>query len=95
MRHLSYSKQKSDILIASITADKFVKKSSHSPYVPEYLRAKNLASLEMVDYVVIDYNYKPLKLLSKIKPTYFIKGFEYSTNNIHPNTKEEIKILKK
>lgn len=95
LRHLSYSKQKSDILIASITADKFVKKSSHSPYVPEYLRAKNLASLEMVDYVVIDYNYKPLKLLSKIKPTYFIKGFEYSTNNIHPNTKEEIKILKK
>jgi rfaE bifunctional protein kinase chain/domain len=95
LRHLTYSKQKSDILIASITADKYVVKSKNGPYVPEYLRAVNLASLEMVDFVIIDYNFKPLSLLSKIKPNYFIKGFEYSKNSIHPKTKEEIKVLNK
>ena len=95
LRHLTYSKQKADILIASITSDKHVTKSKDGPYVPEYLRAFNLASLQLVDYVVIDYNFKPLLLLSKIKPNYFIKGFEYSKNNINPKTREEMRILKK
>ena len=95
LRHLAYSKQKSDILIASITADKYITKSKDGPYVPEYLRAFNLASLEIVDFVIIDYNQKPLKLLSKIKPNYFVKGFEYKKNNIHPKTREEIKVLSK
>lgn len=95
LRHLAYSKGKSDILVASITSDKHVTKSKDGPYVPEYLRAFNLASLEMVDYVVIDYNHTPLNLLSKIKPNYFVKGFEYKKNNIHLKTREEIKILSK
>ena len=93
LRHLTYSKQKADILIASITSDKHATKSKEGPYVPEYLRAFNLASLQLVDYVIIDYNYKPLSLLSKIKPNYFLKGFEYVKNNINPKTKEEMKIL--
>ena len=37
LRHLTYSKQKADILIASIISDKHVTKSD-GPYVPEYLR---------------------------------------------------------
>jgi len=93
LRHLTYSRQKADILIASITSDKHVTKSKDGPYVPEYLRAFNLASLEIVDYVIIDYNQKPLKLLSKIKPNYFSKGFEYAKKNINTKTREEIKIL--
>ena len=64
-------------------------------YVPDSLRSLNLASLEIVDFVIIDNNQKPLSILSKIKPNYFVKGFEYSKNNIHPKTKEEIKVLKK
>ena len=95
LRHLAYSKQKSDILIASITSDKHITKSKEGPYVPEYLRAFNLASLEIVDFVVIDYNQTPLNLLSKLKPNYFVKGFEYKKNNIHLKTREEIKILSK
>ena len=95
IRHLVYSKQKSDILIAAITSDQHVMKKKDGPYVTQELRTLNLASLVIVDYVVIDYNQRPLSLISKLKPDYFVKGFEYSSNNIHPNTKEEINILKK
>ena len=66
-------KKKADILIASVTSDKHVTKSKDGPYVPEYLRANNLASLEMVDYVLVDYNFTPLKLLSKLKPITLLK----------------------
>ena len=95
LRHLTYSKQKSDILIASITADKYVTKKREGPFVPDHLRAFNLASLELVDFVIIDYNVTPLSLLSKLKPNYYVKGFEYNKKNIHPKTKEEIKVLNK
>ncbi len=95
IRHLTYAKLKSDILIASVTSDKYVTKKKEGAYVPDSLRSLNLASLEIVDFVIIDNNQKPLSILSKIKPNYFVKGFEYSKNNIHPKTKEEIKVLKK
>ena len=42
------------------------------------MRSSNLAAFEMVDYVVIDDNKKPLKNLNKLKPDYFAKGFEYT-----------------
>lgn len=93
IRHLIYAKQKGDILIASLTADKFILKGEGKPYIPEELRARNLASLEMVDFVIIDYNHKPLSNIKLIKPDFYVKGFEYSEEGIHPKTKEEIEIV--
>ena len=93
IRHLDYAKSKAEILIISITADIFIEKGSHRPFVPENLRAQNLAAFEMVDYVYIDNNQKPLKNLSILKPDYFAKGFEYAAGGLHPATKEEAKIV--
>ena len=78
VRHLLYAKSKADILVASITADKHITKGLHRPHVPQDLRAVNLAAFEMVDYVVIDRNDKPLANIEAIQPDYFAKGFEYN-----------------
>ena len=43
IRHLNYCKQQCDYLVVSITTDKHVLKADHRPYVPEKLRALNLA----------------------------------------------------
>ncbi len=94
IRHLNYAKSKADILIVSLTSDKFIKKGYLRPHVPEYLRAQSLANLEIVDYVIIDDNEKPLSLLKKIKPTFFAKGFEYSKNGLPDATKEEMEVVK-
>ena len=61
IRHLMYSKDKADILIASLTSDAHVEKREYRPFVPENLRALNLAALEVVDYVVIDENPTPIE----------------------------------
>ena len=53
------------------------------------MRATNLAAFEMVDFVLIDENKKPLKLLSKLKPDYFAKGFEYTSKGLPAATQEE------
>ncbi len=96
IRHLSYAKSKTNKLIVSITSDYHIKKAELRPYVPQNLRAENLAALEFVDYVIIDSNETPIKNISKIKPDYFVKGYEYVKNNrINPKTTKEINILNK
>jgi len=93
IRHLLYAKTKADILIASLTADEHIKKGNLRPYVPEDLRAINLAALEMVDYVVVDRDPTPLRNLTIIQPDYFAKGYGYMAESINLKTKEEIEVL--
>jgi rfaE bifunctional protein kinase chain/domain len=89
IRHLIYAKSKAHVLVASLTSDIHIEKASNRPFVPENLRAMNLAALEVVDYVVIDPNAKPLANLAVIQPDYFAKGYEYGQGGIHPKTLEE------
>ena len=56
-------------------------------------RALNLAAFEMVDYVVIDDNSTPHKLLRKIKPDFFAKGFEYTAKGLPKATEAENKLF--
>lgn len=93
IRHLSYAKSKGDLLVASLTSDRHITKSPHRPFAPEELRALNLAALEMVDYVIVDQEAKPLLNLERIKPEFFVKGFEYGVRDVHPRTKEEMAIV--
>lgn len=93
VRHLIYAKSKADILIASVTSDAHIVKANVRPYVPEKLRAVNLAALEVVDYVIIDREPTPLSNLSRIEPDLFAKGYEYFDGGVHPKTQEEIQVL--
>jgi cytidyltransferase-like protein len=93
VRHLIYAKSKADILIASLTADRFIDKGKYRPHVPQELRAANLAAFEMVDYVIIDQNKDPLENLSFLEPDLFAKGYEYSSEGVHPKTQKEIDII--
>lgn len=93
VRHLLYAKSKADILVASITADVHITKGVHRPHVTQELRAVNLAAFEMVDYVVIDRNDKPLANIETIQPDYFAKGFEYNAKGLAPKTAEEADVV--
>jgi len=94
IRHLVYAKEKADILVASLTADAHITKAQYRPFVPQELRALNLAALEMVDYVVIDPNPTPLENIGRLQPDYFAKGYEYTNGGVHPNTQKEIEVLR-
>jgi rfaE bifunctional protein kinase chain/domain len=93
LRHLLYAKGKADLLIASLTADAHVMKANFRPYVPQELRAANLAALEIVDYVIIDPNPTPIEHMKILQPDYFAKGYEYFSNGIPPKTQEELDTL--
>ena len=92
IRHLAFAKSKGDILVASLTSDKFVTKGRYRPHIPENLRAFSLSAFDMVDYVIIDDKQKPLDTIKYLKPDFFAKGFEYS-DDLPKETKEEIQTL--
>lgn len=93
IRQLIYAKSKGDILIVNIVVDKYVTNRPVGPYVPQELRAFNLAAFEIVDYVVIDPNPSPAENILRLKPDFFVKGFEHSLNGMSPRTREETEAL--
>jgi rfaE bifunctional protein kinase chain/domain/rfaE bifunctional protein nucleotidyltransferase chain/domain len=93
IRHLMYAKDHADLLVASLTSDSHINKANFRPFVPQDLRAMNLAALECVDYVIIDDNETPIENLKFIEPDFFAKGYEYSEQGIHPKTREEMAVI--
>lgn len=93
IRHLMYARSKADVLVASLTCDEHIAKANFRPYVPEALRALNLAALELVDYVIVDRDPTPLRNLASIQPDFFAKGYEYTSGGLHPRTREEVDVL--
>lgn len=75
--HFEEAKKEGDILVVSVTADKFVKKAPDRPIFSQEIRAKNLAVLEMVDFVTIDPHFSAVEIIKKLKPDVYFKGKEY------------------
>lgn len=93
LRHLLYAKTKGQLLVASLTADQHIQKGEMRPHVPQDLRAANLAAYEMVDYVLIDLNPTPLENLRRLQPDAFVKGYEYTSGEMHPKTRDEYEVV--
>lgn len=93
IRHLLFAKSKADILVTSLTSDIHIKKGNFRPFVPQALRAMNLAALEVVDYVIVDDNETPIENIKYLQPDYFAKGYEYGREGLHPKTQEELQAL--
>ncbi len=77
IRYLQFARQQGDVLIVSITGDSNVDKGAERPYIPQELRAENLAALMFVDYVCIHTAPTAESLLARIKPDVYVKGAEY------------------
>jgi rfaE bifunctional protein nucleotidyltransferase chain/domain len=79
VRYLQFARQLGDVLVVSLTGDAAITKSPDRPYIPQELRAENLAALEFVDWVVIDPNPSACELLETLRPDVYVKGREYAT----------------
>ena len=96
IRHFKQAKKFGDILIVTITPDKYVNKGPHRPAFPEKLRAEVLASLDMVDYVAINKWPTAVETIKLLKPDFYVKGVEYSDleNDFSKKITDEEKAIK-
>jgi rfaE bifunctional protein nucleotidyltransferase chain/domain len=81
IRYLQFARTRGDVLIVSITGDAAIDKGEMRPYIPQELRAENLAALEFVDYVVIDPHPTAQWLLGVVRPDVYVKGQEYAASD--------------
>src|SRR6056300_2085405 len=77
LKHLESAKKLGDILIVTITADKYLRKHLHSPLYSEKERLKFLKSLKIVDYAFIADSNTAIPSLKEFEPHYYCKGLEY------------------
>jgi len=77
IRYLQFAREQGDVLIVSLTGDLEIDKGAGRPYIPQELRAENLAALMFVDYVHIHPAPTAEDLLGRIRPDVYVKGAEY------------------
>lgn len=75
--HFESAKKRGDILVVSLTQDKYVNKGPGRPVFSHDVRARSIASLEVVDYVTINPYQSGGEAILKIRPNVYAKGMEY------------------
>jgi len=81
IRHFNQAKEQGDVLITSVTEDKFVKRGPGRPYFNDRLRAEQLASLAMTDYVSIVEAPTATEFIRKVRPDVYAKGPDYKAKD--------------
>ena len=80
IRHLKVASQQADILIVSITSDRYVNKGPGRPVYNAQLRAETLAALECIDFVVVNDAPSAVEVITKVCPDVYVKGNDYSNS---------------
>ena len=77
IKHFQEAKKSADILVVSVTADKFVNKGPNRPVFTLDQRLSFLNSLSIIDYLIVSNSPSSLEVLKKIKPNFYCKGPDY------------------
>jgi len=74
IRYLQKAKGLADVLVVTVTPDRFVNKGAHRPAFTETLRAEALAALACVDYVAINRCPTAVEVIGDLRPDFYVKG---------------------
>ena len=78
--HIKYfqaAKKMGDVLVVTISPDKYVDKGPGRPVFPQQLRAESIAALECVDYVAVNKWPTAENTIRLLKPDIYVKGQEF------------------
>ncbi len=85
IRYFISAKKHGDILVVTLTGDRFVKKGPERPVFKEDLRAEVLAALGVIDYVAIVPSESAFDAIRAVKPHFYVKGPDYKNRKPNPN----------
>jgi cytidyltransferase-like protein len=95
--HFEEAKDLGDILVVTITAEKYVNKGPGRPYFNDELRVKYLSSLEYVDYVVVVPFPAACEAIECVRPDIYCKGREYENHqaDVTDNIYDDIRAVER
>lgn len=77
LRHFEAARAEGDLLIVTVTPDRFVNKGPGRPAFSEGLRAESVAALEMVAYVALTGAPSAADAIRRLRPAVYAKGSDY------------------
>ena len=95
IKYLQAAKMMGDVLVVTISPDRFVDKGPGRPVFNEDLRAESIAALECVDYVAINKWPTAEETLRLMRPDIYVKGQEFE--NMEDKTgkiQKEVEVIK-
>jgi len=97
IKHFREAKNLGDVLVVTLTPDKFVNKGPGKPTFNEKLRLEAIAALDVVDFVSLNTSPNAVKVIQKLKPKIYCKGPDYKNykNDISAQIKNETNAVKK
>ena len=81
IRHFEEAKAMGDILVVTLTQDKYVNKGPHRPAFVQNLRAEVIAALDVVDFVAINRWPTAVEVIKLLRPDIYAKGPDYQESS--------------
>ena len=90
--HFHEARAYADILVVSITSDKFILKGTGRPLFHQSQRLDMIKELKCVDYALINIFPTAVELINQLRPDFFIKGADYK-NSRNKNFAREVNAI--
>lgn len=78
IRHFTAARSQGNVLVVTVTPDRFVNKGPGRPVFNERLRAESIAALAAVDYVAINEWPTAVETIRQLRPHVYVKGNDYA-----------------
>ena len=82
INHFKEAKKLGDILVVTVTQDKFVNKGPNRPIFLLNTRMESIAALKDIDYVAPNMFSNVIQLIKMLKPNIYCKGKDYKSYNL-------------
>lgn len=97
--HVDYfreAKSLGDILVVSVTAEKYVRKGIGRPYFNNDIRCFFLAAIKYIDFVILAEEYTAKGIIELVEPYLYVKGKEYenAASDLTGKIGEEIRLAR-
>ncbi len=96
IKYLQAAKELGDILVVTLTPDKYVNKGPSRPAFPEVLRGESLMALDIVDFVGLNNWPTAIETIKQLKPDLYVKGPDYkqAKNDLTGNISKEAEAVR-
>jgi rfaE bifunctional protein nucleotidyltransferase chain/domain len=96
IRYLEQAKRMGNVLVVTVTPDRYVDKGPGRPVFNESLRAESIASLHFVDYVAINQWPTAVEAIRLLKPDFYVRGSDFKSRplDISGNTAKEEDVVR-
>lgn len=95
--HFEQAREMGDVLVVSITAERYVRKGPGRPYFDDEMRLKFLEAIQYIDYVMLSEGPTVDDIVEVVEPDIYVKGEEYkeSYNDITGAIENERRLVEK